>query len=70
MITCFFYNIDPDKTIKELVGNYISEIEKLKAKLIESEQMKQQMKKYTPTKTSSKTSFSFIDGNYTKLNLL
>lgn len=36
---------DGDRSMTEMISNYISEIEKLKAKLIESEQMFQQIKK-------------------------
>lgn len=34
-----------DKSVTELIGRYLKEIEKLKARLIESEQMYQQLKK-------------------------
>ncbi len=54
-----------DQSITELVGNYINEIEKLKAKLIESEQMFQQLKKQmsSPQK-SMKSQNSYVDGEF------
>lgn len=52
-----------DKSITELVGNYISEIEKLKAKLIESEQMFQQVKKQLSSPARNlKSQQSYVDG--------
>ncbi|CRL00444.1 CLUMA_CG013706, isoform A [Clunio marinus] len=48
-----------DSSMTEMVSNYIAEIEKLKAKLIESEQMFQQLKRsqVSPPKNASKQSF-------------
>ncbi|XP_059619317.1 kinesin-like protein KIF21B isoform X1 [Phlebotomus argentipes] len=40
---------DSDKSMSEMVAGYLKEIEKLKAKLIESDQMYQQLKKTTNT---------------------
>ena len=52
-----------DASIADLVGNYISEIEKLKAKLIESEQMFQQLKKSSviPPRNMLKQSVSYME---------
>ncbi|XP_058815616.1 kinesin-like protein KIF21A isoform X3 [Topomyia yanbarensis] len=52
-----------DSAMQQLVAGYISEIEKLKAKLIESEQMFQQMKKVqiSPSKLGLKSNYSFIE---------
>ncbi|XP_055600576.1 kinesin-like protein KIF21B isoform X2 [Uranotaenia lowii] len=49
--------------MQQLVAGYISEIEKLKAKLIESEQMFQQLKKAqaSPSKIALKSNYSFIE---------
>lgn len=38
-------SVDTDKSVTDLIGSYIAEIEKLKSKLIESDQMYQQLKK-------------------------
>jgi kinesin family protein 4/21/27 len=53
----------------EMVGNYISEIEQLKAKLIESEQMFQQLKKSqtSPPKNALKSSVSYMSGGFSFL---
>ncbi|XP_031616973.1 kinesin-like protein KIF21A isoform X2 [Contarinia nasturtii] len=48
-----------DKSVTELVGRYIKEIEKLRAKLIESEQMYQQLKK--TVNTARKNLITFAD---------
>ncbi|XP_058451537.1 kinesin-like protein KIF21B isoform X5 [Malaya genurostris] len=52
-----------DSDMQQLVAGYISEIEKLKAKLIESEQMFQQLKKaqVSPSKLGLKSNYSFIE---------
>lgn len=49
-----------ESSMTDLVRNYIGEIEKLKAKLIESEQMYQQLKKSTQSKNSKGT--TYLDG--------
>lgn len=55
-----YVNDGTDSSMTEMVSNYISEIEKLKAKLIESEQMFQQIKKaQSPPRNSSK---SYMNG--------
>lgn len=47
-----------DTSMTEMVSNYIAEIEQLKAKLIESEQMFQQLKKQgSPPRNASKSSY-------------
>jgi kinesin family protein 4/21/27 len=53
-----------DSSMTEMVSNYIAEIEKLKAKLIESEQMFQQLKKSQaiPPKNALRTSDSYFNG--------
>lgn len=53
-----------DRSMSEMISKYISEIEKLKAKLIESEQMFQQLKK-TQTNPINKNALkqtSYLDG--------
>jgi kinesin family protein 4/21/27 len=54
---------DGDRSMTEMIGNYIAEIEKLKAKLIESEQMFQQLKKSqtNPPRNALKQS-TYLDG--------
>ncbi|XP_055632289.1 kinesin-like protein KIF21B isoform X3 [Toxorhynchites rutilus septentrionalis] len=51
--------------VQQLVAGYIGEIEKLKAKLIESEQMFQQIKKtqICPSKLGLKSNYSFIENS-------
>lgn len=58
--------------MSEMVSNYISEIEQLKAKLIESEQMFQQLKKSqaSPPKNALKSSVSYMNGKFFFLILL
>lgn len=53
-----------DSSMTEMVRNYIAEIEQLKAKLIESEQMFQQLKRSqtSPPKNALKPSFSYLNG--------
>lgn len=51
-----------DKSVTELVGRYIKEIEKLKAKLIESEQMYQQLKKTASTARKNMITFADTEG--------
>lgn len=51
-----------DSSMTEMVSNYIAEIEKLKAKLIESEQMFQQLKKAQAV--PSKPSHSYLNGEH------
>lgn len=61
-----------ESAMQQLVAGYISEIEKLKAKLIESEQMFQQLKKaqVSPSKLGLKSNYSFIeDSTETVINL-
>ncbi|XP_062546330.1 kinesin-like protein KIF21A isoform X2 [Armigeres subalbatus] len=61
-----------ESAMQQLVAGYISEIEKLKAKLIESEQMFQQMKKaqLCPSKLGLKSNYSFIaDSTETVINM-
>uniref|UniRef100_A0A182P0F1 Kinesin motor domain-containing protein n=1 Tax=Anopheles epiroticus TaxID=199890 RepID=A0A182P0F1_9DIPT len=60
-----------DSAMQELIVGYISEIEKLKAKLIESEQMFQQFKKAksSQSKLGIKT-FPFIENPETVINML
>ncbi|XP_055550945.1 kinesin-like protein KIF21A isoform X7 [Wyeomyia smithii] len=65
-------NVGSDSAMQQLVAGYISEIEKLKAKLIESEQMFQQLKKanVSPSKLGLKSNYSFIeDSTETVINL-
>ena len=59
-------NDGSDSSMTEMVSNYISEIEKLKAKLIESEQMFQQVKKQQslPSKNALKPSDSYLSRKY------
>lgn len=57
MISIIF--IASDKSVTELVSRYIKEIEKLKAKLIESEQMYHQLKK--TTSATRKNIITFAD---------
>lgn len=54
---------DGDRSMTEMISNYIAEIEKLKAKLIESEQMFQQLKKSqtNPPRNALKQS-TYLDG--------
>lgn len=56
---------ESDRSMTEVISNYISEIEKLKAKLIESEQMFLQLKKTqsVPTKNALKQN-SYLDGKH------
>lgn len=51
-----------ESAMTDLVRNYISEIEKLKAKLIESEQMYQQLKKSTQTQSKNSTATAYLAG--------
>lgn len=51
-----------DKSVTELVSRYIKEIEKLKAKLIESEQMYHQLKKTVSTARKNLITFADTDG--------
>lgn len=51
-----------DKSVTELVSRYIKEIEKLKAKLIESEQMYQQLKKSMNTARKNLITFADTEG--------
>lgn len=53
-----------DCDITEMVGNYISEIAKLEAKLIESEEMKRQIEKVPPRFQAVK--FPVFDGKNIK----
>ncbi|XP_053692673.1 kinesin-like protein KIF21A isoform X2 [Sabethes cyaneus] len=65
-------NIGTESSMQQLVAGYISEIEKLKAKLIESEQMFQQLKKanVSPSKLGLKGNYSFIeDSTETVINM-
>lgn len=57
-------NADSDRSVSDLIGNYIKEIEKLQARLIESEQMYLQLKKSmnSPRSVSIKTTSSMIEG--------
>lgn len=54
---------DSDKSVTDLIAGYMSEIEKLKAKLIESDQLYQQLKKQmnmnTPRSNAIRSNFSF-----------
>ncbi|XP_053673774.1 kinesin-like protein KIF21B [Anopheles nili] len=61
-----------DSAMQELIVGYISEIEKLKAKLIESEQMFQQFKKAKPSQSKlGLKGYPFIEDNpETMINLL
>uniref|UniRef100_A0A182QAY4 Kinesin motor domain-containing protein n=1 Tax=Anopheles farauti TaxID=69004 RepID=A0A182QAY4_9DIPT len=54
-----------DSTMQELIMGYISEIEKLKAKLIESDQMFQQLKKAkaSQSRLGMKATYPFIEDN-------
>lgn len=54
--------VDNDKSVTELVGRYIKEIEKMRAKLIESEQMYQQLKKTVSTTRKNMITFADTDG--------
>lgn len=45
IIIFILFHLANDNSVTELVGRYIKEIEKLKAKLIEAEQMYHQLKK-------------------------
>ncbi|XP_052564724.1 kinesin-like protein KIF21A isoform X6 [Culex pipiens pallens] len=61
-----------ESPMQQLIAGYICEIEKLKAKLIESEQMFQQLKKAqaSPSKLGLKSNYSFIeDTTETVINL-
>ncbi|XP_021701207.1 kinesin-like protein KIF21A isoform X4 [Aedes aegypti] len=61
-----------ESAMQQLVAGYISEIEKLKAKLIESEQMFQQLKKaqISSSKLGLKSTYSFIeDSTETVINM-
>lgn len=51
-----------DKSVTELVSRYMKEIEKLKAKLIESEQMYHQLKKSTNAARKNLITFADTDG--------
>lgn len=51
-----------DKSVTELVSRYMKEIEKLKAKLIESEQMYHQLKKSANTARKNLITFADTDG--------
>lgn len=44
---------DTDKSVTDMIAGYLSEIEKLHAKLIESQEMFQQLKKSTNTPRSN-----------------
>lgn len=60
-----------DRSMTETISNYISEIEKLKAKLIESEQMFQQIKKsqsFAPRNALKQS--SYLDGELALLILI
>lgn len=63
LLSFYLLILGSDASIADLVGNYISEIEKLKAKLIESEQMFQQLKKSTanPPRNMLKQSNSYME---------
>lgn len=50
-----------DKSVTELISRYLKEIEKLKARLIESEQMYQQLKKSTAQAARMKHVMPFGD---------
>lgn len=56
--------IASDKSVTELVSRYIKEIEKLKTKLIESEQMYQQLKKATTATRKNLITFADTEGLY------
>lgn len=51
-----------DKSVTELVGRYIKEIEKLKAKLIESDQLYLQLKKTVSTTRKNIITFADTEG--------
>lgn len=53
--------------MQELVARYIKEIEKLKAKLIESEQMYQQLKKVVSATRKNIISFADSDGLFYRI---
>lgn len=58
----FFSFSASDKSVSELVSRYIKEIEKLRAKLIESEQMYQQLKKVVSATRKNIITFADTDG--------
>lgn len=51
-----------DMSVTNLVENYLTEIEKLQAKLVESEEMCQQLKKLNSTGTSPRVNKSIYEG--------
>lgn len=53
--------IATDKSVTELISKYMKEIEKLKVRLIESEQMYQQLKKSTASTRNTKSIIPFGD---------
>lgn len=61
-----------DSSMTEMVRNYIAEIEQLKAKLIESEQMFLQLKKSqsSPPKNALKQSHSYLSGELNRKRFL
>lgn len=62
----FFFLEATDKSVTEVIGRYLKEIEKLKARLIESEQMYQQLRKSTAQAARVKhvTPFGDTEGMY------
>lgn len=58
-----------DKSVTELIGRYLKEIEKLKARLIESEQMYQQLKKSNAQAARTKHVMPFGDTEGTFVSL-
>lgn len=61
-----FIVIANDKSVTELVSRYIKEIEKLKAKLIEAEQMYHQLKKSMNTTRKNIITFPDTEGWFRK----
>lgn len=51
-----------DMSVANLVENYLTEIEKLKAKLVESEEMCQQLRKLNSTGTSPRVNKTIYEG--------
>lgn len=53
---------ESDKSITDIITGYLSEIEKLKARLIESDQMYLQLKKANQQRVAQRGNVSYSDG--------
>lgn len=60
---------DADRSVSEMVAGYLKEIEQLKAKLIESDQLYQQLKR-TANAKNAKTSRFLLEGEFLINNVL